>query len=97
MSDVIKLTPYREALKMGKEKIAAALVPIRAKRARKKAELEMCKLEEKIATGEANLHEMCAEEDLNFEAIIEKQDDLALLMRRKEQYEVILEQMFPED
>lgn len=92
----MKLVSYQDALKMGKEKLKEALIPIRVNRARKQAELEMCKLEEDIAVKEAELHEECCKEEVNFARIIDKQDALALLERRKRQYQKILEEMFPE-
>jgi hypothetical protein len=91
----MKLVSYREALKLGKEKLKEALVPIRVNRAQKQAELEMCKLDEKVAVKEAALHEECCKEEVNFPNIIEMQDDLALLERRRAQYQKILDEMFP--
>ena len=93
----MKLIPYKEALKMGKDALKEALVPIRVNRARKQAELEMCKLDEEIANLQAALHEQCALENVNFNKIIDMQDDLRLVERKREQYEQILVEMFPED
>ena len=92
----MKLIPYKEALKMGKDKLKETLVPIRVNRAKKQAELEMCKLDEEIATMQAALHEACASENVNFPKIIDMQDDLRLVERKREQYEQILVEMFPE-
>lgn len=92
----MKLTSYRETLKLGKDKIGEALIPIRVRRARKRAELEMCKLDELIATTEASIHEACCEEDPKFDRIIDLQDELALLERKQSQYQKILDEMFPE-
>lgn len=93
----MKLQPYKKMLKMGKKKIKEALVPVRAKRAKKQAELEMLKLEEELATKEADLHERCSEEDVNFPRIIEIQDKIGLLERKMKQYQKILDEMFPDD
>lgn len=93
----MKLISYAEALKLGKDKINEALIPIRVKRARTQAELEMLKLEEQVATKTAELHELCCEEKPSFPKIIEMQDDIALLERKLEQYEKILAEMFPEE
>ena len=93
----MKLISYKEALKLGKEKVGQALVPIRVKRARKKAELEMLKLEEELATKQASLQEECCKEDVDFPHIIEMQDSIALIERKIKQYNKILEEMFPED
>lgn len=91
----MQLVSYRKALQMGKEKLAETLIPIRVRRARKRAELEMCKLEESIATAEAKIQDACCAEDPDFEKIINLQDDLALLERKQEQYQKILREMFP--
>lgn len=92
----MKLPAYNDVLKMAKEKVDDALAPVRAIRARKQAELEMAKLDEQIATQEAKIYELCCEKEINFAAIIERQDALALTERKKKQYARILEEMFPE-
>lgn len=91
----MKLKPYQELLKMGKEAIDASLAPVRARSAKKKAELEIAKLEEKIATLEMEINTLCSESDVDFGKIIKKQDELALQERRKKQFERIVEEMFP--
>lgn len=90
-----KLTPYTKLLKMGKEAVDAALAPVRSHSAKKKAELEMAKLDERIATIESELTTACSEKDINFDKIIEKLDEIALAERRKGQFEKIIEEMFP--
>ncbi|MCZ6897674.1 MAG: hypothetical protein O7D95_03045 [Betaproteobacteria bacterium] len=92
----MKLPTYKDALKMGKEKIGQLLVPVKVNRAKKQAELEMCKLEEEFATKEAELNEMCCDENIDFQKIIALQDKIGLIDRKKKQYVSILEQMFPE-
>jgi len=92
----MKLPSYKEVLTMGKEKVAQTLAPIKAARAQKKAEFEMAKLDEEIATKEAAIHEECCKEDVDFSKIINMQDSLGLLERRKGQYTQILKEMFPE-
>ena len=92
----MKLVPYQQALKMGKEKLKEVLIPVRVKKARKQAELEMCKLEEDVAVKEAALNEECCKEEINFSRIIDMQDELGLLERRRNQYQKILDEMFPE-
>ena len=93
----MKLPTYQDALRMGKDAINEMMAPAKARSAKKKAELEMCKLDERIASAQAEIHELCTTEDVDFGKIIDKLDDLALMERRKEQYEEILEQMFPEE
>jgi hypothetical protein len=92
----MKLTPYKELLKMGKEAIAITLAPMRAHSAKKKAELEVAKLEERVATLHSELNQLCSESDLDFDKIIKKLDDIALVERRKKQFDKIIEEMFPE-
>ncbi len=92
----MKLTPYKKLLVMGKEALDATLAPVRARAAQKQAELEVCKLEETIATLENQVHEACSKKDLNFSNIIDKMDELALAERRKTQLEKITKELFPE-
>lgn len=92
----MKLTPYKELLKMGKEAIAATLAPVRSNSAKKKAELEIAKLEEREATLQSELNQLCSDTDLNFDKIIDKLDSIALTERRKKQFDKIVSEMFPE-
>jgi hypothetical protein len=91
----MKLTPYAKLLVMGKEALDATLAPIRARAAKKQAELELAKLDERIATLESELTSICAQKDINFERVIEKMDDIALASRRRDQFNQIIDQMFP--
>ena len=91
-----KLTPYKDILKMAKEAIDDVLAPVRANRAKKQAELEIAKLEERIASQEAKIQEVCSEREINFDKLINTLDDLALLERKKKQFGKILVEMFPE-
>lgn len=93
----MKLPAYKDVLKMTKEKVNATLAHIRASKAKAQANLEMVKLDEEIATLEAAITEACCEKEINFKSIIDKQDRLALIERRKKQYQKILDEMFPED
>jgi hypothetical protein len=92
----MKLTPYKKLLTMAKEAVDISLAPVRARAARKQAELETAKLDEKIATLESEITQECSKKDLNFDTIIRKMDDLALAERRKAQFEKITNELFPE-
>ena len=92
---VMKLIPYKKALQMGKEAVKASLAKAKAKKAKKQAELEMSSIEEQIASMEIALQEACAEENLSFNRVINLQDNLDLLGRRKEQFQIIINEMFP--
>jgi hypothetical protein len=90
----MKLPKYKDVLKMAKEAVDDALAPVRCMRAKKQAELEMAKLDEEIATKEAKIHELCTGKEVNFANLIEMQDQLALIERKKKQYQKILDEMF---
>lgn len=90
-----KLTPYKQLLTLAKEAVDAKLAPSRARAAKKQAELESCKIDERIATLENEVTEACSQKNLSFESIITKLDDIALLERRKKQFEKIIAEMFP--
>ncbi len=92
----MKLKPYKEMLKWGKEKVDEALAPVRAHKAKKQAELEIAKMDEQIATKESKIQELCTEKELDFHKIIAAQDELALMERKKKQFGKIIEEMFPE-
>jgi hypothetical protein len=92
----MELPTYKDALSMSKEALDAIKVPIKVRRARKRAELKMLELEERKATLETELQDLCTKDELNFEYIIEKQDSLGLVERQLKQYAKIIEQMFPE-
>ena len=92
----MKLTPYKKILAMGKEAIDANLAPVRAHSAKKKAELEMAKLDEKLATLDSEINSICSEKEINFEKIINKLDDIALTERKRKQFEKIIGEMFPD-
>jgi hypothetical protein len=80
---------------MAKEAVDATLAPVRAHAARKQAELEMAKIDERVATIESEINTLCSSKELNFEKIISKLDEIALAERRKKQFDQIISEMFP--
>jgi hypothetical protein len=82
---------------MTKEAIDGALANSRAKSAKCKAELELAKLEERDAELDKKIQEACSVKELNFDKIIELQDEQDLNSRRMKQFTTIIEQMFPAD
>jgi len=93
----MKLPKYKDILKMTKEKITESLAPIRAIQAKRQAELEMAKLDEKIITLETEINALCCENPLPFDKIIHKQDEVGLQERKRKQFSKIIEELFPED
>jgi hypothetical protein len=92
----MKLKPFKEVIALSKEKLSEALAPIRARKVKSQAELEMAKLDDELIRLEAEVQEMCAKEDINFTNLLDKLDKAALLERRKAQYERVLSELFPE-
>ena len=93
----MRLPKYKDVLQMGEKAIKKTLAPVKAARAQKQAELEMCKIDESIATKEADIHELCSKQEVDFSEIIDLQDSLALSERRKKQYQKILDEMFGDE
>lgn len=91
----MKLKPFAEIIALSKEKLAESLAPIRARKVRSQAELEMAKLDDELVRLEADIQEQCAKEDISFPSLLDKLDKVALLERRKAQYEDVLSQLFP--
>jgi hypothetical protein len=89
------LKPFAEIIALSKEKLAESLAPIRARKVRSQAELEMAKLDDELIRLESDIQEQCAKEDINFPSLLDKLDKVALLERRKVQYESVLAQLFP--
>ena len=91
------LLKYKDVLILCKDKIKEAMAPLRAREMKKKAELEVCKIESQIAEGEQKIQELASEYPIDFHKMIDAIDDLDLVKRRKEQFELIIEEMFGED
>ena len=94
---MVKLPSYAEILKKGKVLINASLAPIRAAQIKKQAELEKMKIEEKILTKETEVQGLCTEYPVDFDKVISKIDEIALLERRKKQFDKIIADMFPDE
>ena len=91
------LQSYQKLLAMGKEAVEAAKIPSRAKQTQKQGELEVLKLEEKIATLEAEVEAMQMQYPLEWGELIDKTDQLALVERRHKKLGEALSQLFPEN
>ena len=91
----MKLKSWKEYAAMTKEKINETLAPLRAIREKKKAELAIAQLEEKIATQQAKIEEMCTADSIDFDKLINFQDELALNERKVKQFKEIISQLFP--
>ncbi len=91
----MKLKPFKEIIAMSKEKLAESLAPIRARKVKSQAELEMAKLDDELIRLEADIQEQCAKEEINFPQLLDKLDKVGLLERRQKQYQKVLAELFP--
>jgi hypothetical protein len=91
----MKLTVYEKVLTFAKEKIQEAMAPVRAREMKKKAELEMAKIEGRMIEQEAKIQELASAYPIDYDRMISAIDELALLERRKKQFGVIVAEMFP--
>ncbi len=93
----MSLMKYKDILVLCKEKINEAKAPLRAREMRKKAELEVCKLESVLADREQKINELSSEYPVKFDALLDAIDELELTQRRKEQFERVIAEMFGDE
>lgn len=93
----MKLLSFRECLKRGKQAIEEALIPIRVEQAKSKGRMEQLKIDEKLIGLDVKLQELVSEKEIPFDKIIETIDEIELLQRRKKQFDMIIEQLFPNE
>lgn len=91
------LRPFKELIGLSKEKLDEAMAPIRARTVQAKAQLEQAKLDGEILAKESAIQELCIRKDIDFPALLDALDALALLERRRAQYVNVLAQLFPPD
>ena len=89
------LKPFRELVALSKEKLYEALIPLRVRAAKAKAEGEIIKLEESLIKLEASINELCAQEELNFASINAKLNEYELTKRCLKQIQQLVAELFP--
>lgn len=92
----MSLLKYKDVLSLAKEKIQEVMAPLRAKEMKKKAELEVAKLEGFLAEKEQEIQELASQYPIDFDKLLAALDDLGLTNRRKQQFQDILKEMFDE-
>lgn len=90
------LKPFKELVAMTKEKLDEAMLPLRVRAAKAKAEGEVIKLEEKLLTLEGKINEACAQKELDFSKIGDLMDEYDLTERRLKQINDLVTALFPE-
>jgi hypothetical protein len=88
------LFKYKDILVLAKDKIKEVMAPLRAHEMKKRAELEIAKIDSTIAEKEQAIQELAAEYPINFDKMIDAIDELELIKRRQEQFAQIIEEMF---
>ena len=91
-----QLRPFKELIALSKEKIDEALAPLRDSTARAKATLKMAEIDERIAVLGQKIQEQATSKDIDFDAMADKIDEIALLELRKQRFAEITTQLFPE-
>lgn len=90
------LMKYSDILVLAKDKIKEVMAPLRAREMRKKAELEIAKLESIVAEKEQKIQECASAYPVDFDKLIDALDDLELTRRKVNQLGEIVKEMFAE-
>lgn len=90
------LKPFKEMLALTKEGVDKALAPIRARQVKSQAELKTLEIEEKKITLETKVQEMCTDKTIDFDGLLNRLDEIALLERRQKQYKKVVKELFPD-
>ena len=64
-----QMKSYKELVSMTKEKLDEAMVPLRVRGAKAKAEIKASKLEEEMLELETRINELCAEKDIDIDKL----------------------------
>lgn len=90
----MKLMKYQEIIALAKDKIKENMAPLRACEMKRKAELELAKIESHIVEKENSIQELTSIFPIDFDRVLDALDDLDLTKRRKDQFAQIIEEMF---
>jgi len=90
-----QIKPFKDLVALTKEKLDEALVPLRVRAAKAKAEGEVIKLEEKLISLETKINEACAKKELDFNSIGDMMDEYDLTERRLKQINELVASLFP--
>lgn len=93
----MQLTPYAELIKLIPGELAKKNSSAKINKQKQRGLLKVAELEEKITSLEDAVVSLCSQQELNYESIVDKQDELALRIRRKTQFQEVINQLFPQD
>jgi len=83
-----------DIIKLGEDALKAIKLPFQLKKEKKQLESWILNYEEKVATLEAEISDVKAEEKLDVDKILKKVDDLQLAERRLKQGEDLMKELF---
>lgn len=92
----MKLLKYKDIISKSKEKVDELMAPVRTLRMRKKAEAEMLGIDEQILDKESKIQDICLEYPMDFDKLLDTLDEISILERRKEQYSLVIKDLFEE-
>lgn len=91
----MQLTPYSELMKLSPDERNKKNAEVRMNKQKQKGILAVAQLDENIAILEDAVTSLCSKDDLDFDAIVDKMDELALAQRRRKEFEGVINQLFP--
>ena len=80
------ITPYAEPLKLTQEQRAAKTYETKVSRMKASGDFQLAELRKELAKAGDKLVSLCSQSELNFKAILDQRDTIALLSRRLEQF-----------
>jgi hypothetical protein len=89
------LKPFKDLVALSKEKLDEAMIPLRVRGAKIKADSEKLKLEELMIKLETEINTLCAQKDLDFTSITDKIDQYELAERKLKQVTKLVDELFP--
>jgi uncharacterized small protein (DUF1192 family) len=92
----MQLTPYKELINLSPEDRDKKNAATKINKQKKKGELKIAELDERISALEDKVTSLCSVNELDYDKIVDAQDELALAQRRKEQFQTVVNQLFPE-
>ncbi len=91
----MQLTPYSELVQLTPAEREKKNANAKINKQKQKGLLKVAELDEKITSLEDEVTSLCSKTELDFDAIVDKQDELALAQRRKEKFSEVINQLFP--
>lgn len=91
----MQLTPYSELVQLTPAEREKKNVNAKINKQKQKGLLKIAELDEKITSLEDEVTSLCSKTELDFDTIVDKQDELALAIRRKEKFSEVINQLFP--